>query len=294
LWKEWINEVDKGTGGSVKVTRYDAGVLSPMAQVYDSVIRGIVDMGATDLAYTPGRFPFMEIARVPLGGKDAYTMGHLANELYKKFKPKEFDDVKVLYLYTNPPYWVHSRSKPIQKLEDFKGLKVRTTGGTADVVKLLGGTPVAMPVSEVYDALSRGVVDANWMSNEALVAFRFADVVKYSTWCLASTNIGIFICAMNKDKWNSMSPKQQKVVEEATSKLTEKYMREWDAQEKKAEEWAKKEKGVQFIVLPEEEQKRWGEKVKPMADEYVQKMKKLGIPGDEAIKFAMDYLKKQQ
>jgi TRAP-type C4-dicarboxylate transport system substrate-binding protein len=265
-----------------------------MAQTYDSVMRGIVDIGATDLAYTPGRFPFMEIVRVPLGGKNAYVMGHLMNELYKKFKPKEFDNVKPVFFYTNPPYWVHSRNKPIYKLEDLKGLKVRTTGGTAQVVKLLGGTPVAMPVSEVYDALSRGVVDANWMSNEALVAFRFADVVKYSTWCLTATNVAVFIVAMNKGKWDSLTPKQQKVIEEATLKHIEKYMREWDIQEAKGEEWAKKEKGVQFIVLPEEEQRRWGEKVKPLADEYVEKMKKLGLPGEEALKFAIDYIKTHQ
>jgi len=96
---------------------------------------------------------------------------------------------------------------------------------------------------------------------------------------------------MNKGKWNSLNPKQQKVFEEATSKLMEKHIRGWDINYAQAVDWAKKEKGVQFIVLPEEEQRRWGEKVKPLADEYVQKTKKMGLPGEEAYKFAIDYLK---
>ena len=146
-------------------------------------------------------------------------------------------------------------------------------------------------MSDTYDALSRGVVDANWNSNEALQSIKLADVIKYSIWCEAVANITVFMVAMNKGKWNSLTPKQQKVIEEATSKLMEKHMRGWDICYVQAVEWAKKEKGVQFIVLPEEEQRRWGEKVKPLADEYVQKMKKLGLPGEEADKFAIDYLK---
>lgn len=293
LTKEWTNEIEKGTDGTVKITRYDMGLLSPQGQTYDSVVKGIVDIGETVLAYTPGRFPLMEIGDVPLGAKSAYTAGKLMNELYKKYKPKEFDDVKVLYFHANTPYRLHAK-KPISRLEDLKGLKVRASGGTVHIVKLLGATPVAMPTSESYDALSRGVVDANWMSDEGLLGFRLADVTKYSIWCETTINTAVFIVAMNKGKWNSLTSKQQNVIEEATSRLMEKHLREWDIQEARIVEWGRKEKGMQFIALPEAEQRRWGEKVEPMADEYVQKMKKLGLPGEEAIKFANDYVKTHQ
>jgi TRAP-type C4-dicarboxylate transport system substrate-binding protein len=290
--KDWINEIEKGTGGTVKITQYPMGLLSPQAQTYDGVVKGIIDIGETVPAYSAGRFPFMEIADIPLGGKSATALAHAMNELYKKYKPKEFDDVKVLYFHTSCPLRLQVAKKPVYKLEDLKGLKVRTSGGSVRILKLLGATPVAMPMSDTYDAISRGVVDANWNSDEALRSFKLADIIKYSVWCDA--NVQLFVVAMNKGKWNSMSPKQQKVIEEATSKLMEKHIRGWDTSVVQSIEWAKKEKGVQFILLSEEEQKRWTEKTSPLVDEYVQKMKKMGVPGDEAVKFATDYLKTHQ
>ena len=289
--KEWINEIDKGTGGTVKITQYPMGLLSPQAQTYDGVVKGIIDIGETVPAYSAGRFPFMEIADIPLGGKSATALAHVMNELYKKYKPKEFDDVKVLYFHTSCPLRLQIAKKPVYKLEDLKGLKVRTAGGSVQIIKLLGATPVAMSMSDTYDSLLRGVVDANWNSDEALHSFKLADVIKYSIHCEAISNPQLFVVAMNKGKWNSMSPKQQKVIEEATSKLMENHIRGWDISLAHAVEWAKKEKGVQFITIPEEEQKRWREKVQPLVDDYVQKMKKLGLPGDEAVKFTIDYLK---
>jgi TRAP-type C4-dicarboxylate transport system substrate-binding protein len=287
--KEWIDEIEKGTGGTVKITQYPMGLLSPQAQTYDGVVKGIIDIGETVPAYSAGRFPFMEIADIPLPGKSATAFANVMNELYKKYKPKEFNDVKVLYFHTSCPLRLQVAKKPVQKLEDLKGLKVRTAGGSVRIIKALGATPVAMPMSDTYDAVSRGVVDANWNSDEALHSFKLADIIKYSVWCEA--NAQLFIVVMNKEKWNSMSPKQQTVIEQATVKLMEKHIRGWDTSVTRSIEWARKEKGVQFIVLPEEEQRRWTEKVNPLVDEYAQKMKKLGLPGEEAVKFAMDYLK---
>ena len=288
---EWVNEIEKGTDGTVKITRYTTGILAPPAQVYDSLLRGIVDMAEICLAYSPGRFPFMEITNIPMGGKNAFVGGSLMNELYKKFKPKELDKVKVLYFHTNTPYRVMGKNKPILKLEDFKGLKVRSSGLTVKIVKLLGGVAVSMPQVETYDALSRGVVDADINSDIALRDFRHADVTKYSTAADAVSMFTTFVVAMNKGKWDSLTPKQQKVIEEATSKLKEWYLREWDKQEVSAIEWSKKEKGVQFFILPPEEERRWGDKVKTLAEDYVQNTKKLGLPGEEAIKFAKEYIK---
>jgi TRAP-type C4-dicarboxylate transport system substrate-binding protein len=137
-------------------------------------------------------------------------------------------------------------------------------------------------------------VDANWMSDEGLWSFRLADVTKYSMRCDTTITFAVFLVAMNKEKWKSLTPNQQKIIEEATSKLRENHLRQWDIEEAKIVEWAKKEKGVQFITLSAEEQRRWGEKVKPMAEEYVQKTEKLGLPGEEAIKFSTEYIKTHQ
>jgi TRAP-type C4-dicarboxylate transport system substrate-binding protein len=61
-----------------------------------------------------------EVIDLPLGYKSAHAATRLVNEYYKKFKPKEFDEVKVLYFFAHGPGILHTK-KPVYKLEDLKG-----------------------------------------------------------------------------------------------------------------------------------------------------------------------------
>ena len=77
--------------------------------------------------------------------------------MFEKFKPKEFEEVKVMYLSAHGPGFIHTR-KAVNKLEDLKGMKIRAGGVLTKVVAALGAVPVSMPMGDVYDAISRGVV----------------------------------------------------------------------------------------------------------------------------------------
>src|SRR5512147_3167669 len=58
---EWSKEVEKRTNGRVKVTVYPGNTLTPAVQTYDSVVKGIADIGLADAAYTRGKFPLTEV-----------------------------------------------------------------------------------------------------------------------------------------------------------------------------------------------------------------------------------------
>ena len=120
--------------------------------------KGIADLGDTFAGYTKGRFPLTETIDLPYGYKSAMMGTHLANEFYKKFKPKEYDDVKIMFFYTAGPQFLDTK-KEVTKLEEVKGLKIRSTGTSAKIVEYLGGAPVGMPMGDAYDALARGVVN---------------------------------------------------------------------------------------------------------------------------------------
>lgn len=177
---EWAKEVEKRTNGAVKVTVFAGGTLTPPNQCYDGVVKGISDIGMAVLSYTPGRFPLMEVIDMPLGYKDGAQATRLINAFYKKFQPKELDDTKVMYLMAHGPGIVNSK-KPVNKLEDLKGMKIRCTGTSSKVVTHLGATPVAMPQTEAYDALQKGVVDGVMSPIETAKGWKFAEVVKYHT-----------------------------------------------------------------------------------------------------------------
>jgi TRAP-type C4-dicarboxylate transport system substrate-binding protein len=291
LDEEWCKEIEKRTNGTVKITPFAGGTLTPFPQTYDSVVKGIADMGESVLAYTKGRFPLMEVTDLPIGHKSGYASTKLMNELFAKYKPKEFNDVKVMYFHTHPPAVLHSK-RPVNNLEDVKGMKIRSTGVSAKIVKELGGTPVAMPISEVYDALSKGIIDGNLQTWEAMHGHRLGEILHYTTECnKAAISTGFFI-VMNKNKWNSLTPEQQKIIEQVNQEFIEKQGKLWDEQEKMAKDWTINvlKKGHKVIVLPPEEQNRWAEKVKVSLDEYVADANKLGLPGEEVLKFSIGYL----
>jgi TRAP-type C4-dicarboxylate transport system substrate-binding protein len=288
---QWCKEIEKRTNGTVKITQFAGGTLTPPAQTYISVTRGVADLGLSFAGYTMGRFPLTEVLDLPLGYKSGYVGTKLANDFYKKFKPKEFDDVKILFFTTSPPHMLFAK-KPIKNLEDLKGLKIRSTGTSAKVVEALGGSPVAMPMSDAYDALSRGVAQGIIGPYEPMKGFRLAEVVDNSTeYGSAYVNTNYII--MNKDKWNSLPANTQKIIEQINVEWIEKMGKLWDELDKEGKD-VFIQKGGKVTVLTKEENARWAAKLNPILDEYAKVMKGKGLPGEEALKFCQDYLKAHQ
>ena len=289
---EWAKEVEKRTNGAVKITLFPGGTLTPADKCYDGVVKGISDIGMSVLGYTRGKFPLTEVIDLPLGYKRGLAATRLINRYYQQFKPKEFDEVKVLYLHAHGPGILHTK-KPVHKLEELKGMRIRSTGLSAKVASALGATPVAMPMGETYDALQRGMVDGSLAPIESLEGWKWGEVVKSTTESFGSAYSTGFFVVMNKEKWNALSPEIQKVIEKADTEWIEKTGSLWDEIDKSGKAFTLK-LGNQIISLPKEEDQRWARAVVPILDDYVNNMKGKGLPGDEALKFCMDYLKKNQ
>jgi TRAP-type C4-dicarboxylate transport system substrate-binding protein len=289
LLESWGKDLENRTNGRVKVNYYPGGQLVPAVQSYDAVTKGISDVGNHVIGYTVGRFPLTEVLDLPLGYPNNTVPTKLANAFYAKFKPKEFDDVKVLWFHAQAPGIVHTKTKPINKLEDLKGMKMRTFGSNAELMSLLGGTPVAMPMGDVYDALSRGVAEGLMCAYEATEGFRFGEHLKYSTENYGTSYSAVFAIVMNKDKWNSMPPDIQKIIDSMSLEYIDKYAAMWDDVEKSGKQFLVK-RGNTIITLSKEEDARWAKAAEPIFSKYTKSMKEKGLPGEEALKFAQDYL----
>jgi TRAP-type C4-dicarboxylate transport system substrate-binding protein len=289
LAKDWCTEVEKRTNGRVKINFFPGSTLLGPPQMYDGVVKGIADVGWSFLSYTRGRFPLFEVVDLPLGYKTGYTASKMANELYRKFKPKELDDAKLMYLFAHGPGLMVT-NRPVYKLEDLKGMKIRSTGLSAKIVQALGGAPVGMPIAEAYDALMKGVTEGIVVPVEGLQQWKLAEVTKYVTesYGAAYTTCGFAI--MNKNKWNSLPPDIQKIIDQINEEWLEKTARLWDSMDVEGKKFSEA-KGIKFIPLSKEENARWVGKVKPLMDDYVKDMKAKNLPGDAALKFAVDYLK---
>ena len=289
LMVQWGEDVEKATQGRIKTTMFASNTLSPPMQAYDATVKGVVDVAGNLLAYSPGRLPLSEVLQQPLGYKNGYQASKLANAYYKKFKPKEFDDVKVMYLHGAAPGFIMTK-KPIKTAADIKGLRLKANAENADIVKNLGGAPVTMPVSETYDALSRGIVDGTLFPVEALQGFKIGEVVKTVLEDYGVSYMTSMYVVMNKAKWDSIPPADQKAIEQINDEYNEKIAKLWVELDNKAKEFALG-KGVTFVTVSEKEQAETAEKMKPIWDDYVKMAKSKGLPGDETLKFCQDYLK---
>ena len=289
---EWAKEIEKRTNGKVQITMFYGGTLTPADKCYDGVVKGISDIGFSVFAYTRGKFPLTEVSDLPLGIKTGLVATKVINDFYKKFKPRELDEVQVMYLHGHGPGILHSK-KEVTKLEDVKGMKIRCTGMAAKIVQALGATPVAMPMGETYDALSRGVVDGSMAPYEALQGWKWGEVVKYSVedWG-ASYSAGMFV-VMNKDKWNSLPPDIQKIIEQVNEEYIEKQGKTWDEIEKVGRDFTIS-RGNKIISFLQDENLRWERAVKPLLDEYVKNMENKGLPGDVVLSFYLQTIYKYQ
>lgn len=285
---DWCKEVEKRSNGRVNIEIYPAGTLAAANWMYNAVLEGVADIGHLAFPYFPGVFPLTEVLALPLGSPSALVSAKMYNAWYQHFKPKEMEQLKVLFMSAVGPFAIHSK-KAVRNLEDMRGLKIRTSPITAAVISTLGGTPVSLPATEAYDALQKGVVNGVYIAMEAAYSWRYADVTKYSTVCSGVANGTALAYVMSKAKWDTIPADLQKVIDEINEKWGEvqgKFMTNMDEE---AKNYILK-RGNEIITMSKEENARWKEKVEPVLHGYVEKMNKLGLPGAEALKFCQDYI----
>jgi TRAP-type C4-dicarboxylate transport system substrate-binding protein len=279
--ERWKKEVESRTGGKVKVNTYPGGTLLGAKNMMDGVIAGQADIGCLCMAYQPGRFIVTNATALPVGFPNATVASLALLDLYNKYEPKEFADVKVLTMFTCAPANIYAK-KGVHNLEDLKGLKLRASGGVVEVLKTLGATPVGMPQSETPEALQKGVVLGAVSSLETLMDFKYAELCRHVT--IVNWPIYPFAVVMNKAKWSSLPKDVQKVMDDLSreqSEWTGKYM---DDHVKKSIDWSKKNYNIEIYELPKKEMAKWDKLLEPITDKWIKDAEAKDIPGKKIVK----------
>jgi TRAP-type C4-dicarboxylate transport system substrate-binding protein len=285
--QEWAKEIEERSKGQIKIQIFTGGSLTPAPQIYDGVVKGISDFGLSVFAYSPGRFPVMSAVDNPFGYPNAFVATRLINELNRKFKPKELSDVHVCYLFAHGPGLLHTVSKPVSKLEEVAGLKIRSTGTSQLIVRALGAVPVAMSQGETYDALKKNIVDGTLAPIEVLEGFKQAEVLKYTTLDYSASYSQGFFVVMNLKKWKSLPPDLQKIITEVSKKYEDITAKAWGESDESGRQFALK-LGHEFIKLSDEESAKFKEAVKPVFAEYVKQANEKGVDGEAVFKAAQE------
>jgi TRAP-type C4-dicarboxylate transport system substrate-binding protein len=292
--ERWKTEVEKRTAGKVKVDTYPGSTLLSAKNMFDGVIAGTADIGCLATSYQPGAFPVVEAVDLPLGWPNATVASATLWDLVDKYKPKEFEKVKVLTMFTCPPANIMSM-KPVRSLAEIKGYELRASGTGAKILELLGAAPVAMPQSDVPEALQKGVIKGNVSSMEVLKDFKYAEYCRHVT-----SNVNLFVVSfavvMNKGKWESLPADVKKVIDDLQKEQaiwTGQYV---DNHVNNSLKWSKETyKDFQMYTLSKEELTKWYALLKPMNDKYLKEYEAKGIPTkailDDVMKSKDNYSK---
>ncbi len=277
----WAKEIENRTDGQIKITIFPAGSLTKADQCYEGVVNGISDIGMSCFAYTKGRFPLMEGLDLPLGYPNGLVASTIATEMAEKYQPKELADAHLFYIHAHGPGILASK-KPVNKIEDMKGLKIRATGLSARIVTNLGGNPIGMSQGETYEALAKGVVDATFCPVETLKGWKQGEVIESIT---DSSNIGYttaMFVVMNKQKWESLPADIQKIFNEVNKEWVAKHGQAWDKADQDSWEFIKS-LNKKTIALDDAEKQKWAAAVAPILDDYVKQASDKGLPGKEFL-----------
>jgi TRAP-type C4-dicarboxylate transport system substrate-binding protein len=291
----YFKMVEKAANGkyALDIKWYPVGTLLGGSEIYDGVVKGIVDSGVSSFGYTPGRFPVImtlnQAGIAPPLNSDAAA--RTVWQFYYQLKPKELDEVKVLYLFATGPGWLHTK-KPVHTVAEMKGLKIRCTGGGVLGVKAVGGDPVSMPMGDVYLAAQKGVVNALVSPLETLEGWKHHEVFEYSTFVPEFYSEFMHV-TMNKTKWNSLPKDLQDAFNSVTVDAVNEAGQIWEYQQKHGMDFAKKSQGGhEFIYLPAEEVAKLKKLCEPVEGQYIDLLNSKGLPGKEIVKLAAEIMAK--
>ena len=303
-YQQWVdkwNTMAGADGPQMEVLPTQAVV--PYGETIDAVANGILSGDLNAVSYFTGRDQAFSILGDLIAGYDtvdqmqAFCMIGGGKEVLQKVYDKYTDgQVKVIGC---GPYAREAfvSTKPVKSVADMKGLKVRSPEGMAsEVFKRAGAAPVALPFSEVYTSLEKGLVDAAdasaHVNNDASGMYK---VAKYPIYP-GIHSMAVLQFVMNKDQYDALTDGQKEMLEVWYTAMNVQMARQADMEDKELAAKQKEEGDVTVIDWPQEERDKFREiavqawedtaQKSPLArealDAHLAFMKKIGLLDEKA------------
>jgi TRAP-type C4-dicarboxylate transport system substrate-binding protein len=295
----WCDKINKESAGKLKCQIYPAMQLGGTPpQLIDQVRDGIADIVWTLPGYSAGRFPAIEVFELPFMTKTAEGASRAIWEYaaVNKLDQTEFKDVHPILFHVHDEGQLHLLKGPIKQMSDFKGLKLRApTRQTNKFLAALGATPVGMPVPQVSDALSKGVIDGAMLPWEVVPSVKVQELVKFHSESDPKSRAiytTAFVFAMNKAKYASLSPELKKVIDANGGAESSAWVgKVWDQSATGARKLAA-DRGNQFNTIGVDELHKWEAAGQSVVDSWLSEVSGKGYDGKALLKSARELIQK--
>ena len=287
--KKVAKELKEKTDGRLILEPYPANALVPAKEIFASVKRGMIQGGTLSPGYVRNEIDIAGVAAgLPFAFKDVYELAYF-------HKWEGFEQMLRDAAAEHGIFWATDKvyptelvlKKPVDSLEDFKGLKLRSSGVLQQFLTKLGAAASYLPGSEVYPALSSGVVDgAHWGAAQGAYSMKLYDVCKYHLkpgLNIAATDVWVF----NQKAIDKLPADMQRIFYSTMETHFWERTNQYRYLEATTLAKAVEEEGVEVITLPPEEQ----QKITEIAKEMWEKEAEKNEAAAKAVQKVKDYLK---
>jgi TRAP-type mannitol/chloroaromatic compound transport system substrate-binding protein len=244
------------SGGRIEIRIYAAGELVPALEVFDAVSSGAAELGHAGSFYWRGKSEATQFFNAVPFGLNAHEMNawlyygggmELWQEVYRPFGLEPFAAGNTGVQMGG---WFN---RPIDSMEDLKGLKMRIPGIGGEALRLAGGTPVTLPGSELFTALQTGAIDATeWVGPYNDLAFGLHQAARYYYYPGWHEPGSTMECMVNLQAFNSLPADLQAVVRVACQAANLDMISEFNARNANALAQIAADETVEIRAFPEE------------------------------------------
>jgi len=284
---DWVAEQ---SGGKINVTYFHSGTLLTKEQLLPGILEGTADAVLLGYYDYPGRFPLTDVLDKPPGHLTAQD-AVVDREFFKKYLMDEWTDFKVLWV--NPCSGnVLMTKKPVRSLSDLSGLRIQAVGAQTTGLAALGASPQTVPWGEVYESISKGVLDGVLAQPYALKSLKWAEVAPYCT------QIGLWsgrsIAVMNWDSYDSLPRDVRKLLDECWDWVPDYVGKIYDEQHNKPGYDFLLAQGGEIITLSPAELDKFRKGAMAQNEAWAAELEAKGLPGkkilEERYKFFEEYM----
>lgn len=290
MFSNLIKMIEEATDGQVSgVLKH--GLAPPPAQM-DLVMDGATDMALIFHGYQPGRFVASKLIELPGYDGNAEAASVAYWRVHEQFLAAldEHKGVKLVALMTHGPGVIHS-NETVSSLADLVGLKTRIGGGIAgDVGAELGLIGIRVPAPKVYETLSSGAADGVAMPMESRVGFKLTEVAANVFEMPGGFYRGSFAVLMSQESFDSLTPSQQKALDEVVFGEPASRMmgKAWDEADKKGRAVTMATDGNSITMASEADQAAFAKIAEKVTASVLAELNEAGIDAEAAYQAVKD------
>lgn len=283
----WSKKVEAESGGRIKIDVFPAMQLGGAPpQLFDQARDGVVDLVWTLPGYTANRFPLSEVFELPfVAARRAMSNSRALQAFAEAHLAQEFREIHPICFWAHDGGLIHS-SRPVTKLEDMKGLKLRfPTRLAGEGLRALGATAIGMPVPQVPEAIAQRVIDGAVIPWEIVPSIKVHELVKNHTGFAGTPTFytSTFVLGMNKARYEGLAPDLKRVIDANSGQVaTAMVATMFDTVAPKVAEMAAK-RGNTIVELAPAEVQRWQKACEPVTEAWLKAMKDKGIKGETLL-----------